>query len=1011
MTDGERYQSGQANPHGGSGSDGHQSEHTRRKFPPISGDGALESDTHVESSESGYPALDGYEIIDRLGAGGMGEVWRARQLSTNREVAVKLMQARPFCHTHRKQRFEREVELAAKLEHSNIARIYDSGINRGYFYYAMYLIDGRRLDEYVKTQRPSRAGLLDLFKKICMAVAYAHQHGVLHRDLKPSNILVDERGEPHLLDFGLAASLNDNDHLHTMTTGMIGTIPYMSPEQATGDGGGITTRSDVYSLGVMLYELLSGKLPHDPEGSPYTLLRRVAEQPVRPLRRYVNDIPSDLEAIVDKAINHDAGRRYATPDELAADLGRFLAGETVTARRLTMTYFMAKWLGRHRLRVAVISSIFTAFLVLGVYSYVKINLEKRRAVYHADRARQQLYQNRIEWADQEIKRGNVADAGRILSQCPQELRGWEWRYLKYTSDSSLRSFESFQSQVHALAWDATGERLFAFYSNDRISSWHYASGSLLQTVELAGSMSNDGVFIKGAEVIVVNEKSMGLSAWDTETGLMIACLPVHAGENIKCLAGSEDGRLLAGISSGGLLHIWETASFNLLQTIDVGKDLYDLSVSCDGRWIAATGGRTCVWHLPSGYMTAETESGGGDVSISRDHQWLAVGHANGSIEIRKLPDLEQVSILQGHTGRVAAAHFLEGDAILVSASTDKTIRIWDIVEKYSIVVRRGHLDDINAMAYQPRCRQVVTGAIDGSVRAWDISDISGSFLFPKGNMLGAFNGSRGSLYACLNGDASVVIMDLDHLTTVKSFPSHEHFICHDVDAASGLIAVGDPQGVIKLFDPEAGQVSELSCDGPVIDLRISPDNHLIAIAKKSGRVELWDINERKLLMERTGHLPMAWLGGGRYLAYAVVDVNDPHDMRVSVIDVERKVSVSYTAGGHSGSILHIGSGPEDNIIATGGDDGMLKLWNLYTGKLLRYYQVFSNGGVGGFVFTDDGKRFAAFGNSSKWVNAHDGSDVLILDDIPPVMVDKAFMSDDGSCITVISPVACYQWHY
>ncbi len=324
--------------------------------------------TAVQSPE--LPQIDGYELLEEIGRGGMGVVYKALQVATKRVVAMKVMLAGPFASPSVQKRFEREVELAARLNHPSIVTVLESGqVSSGQKYFAMSYVDGVHLDTYTSREKPGTRTALRLALLICDAIHSAHSVGVIHRDLKPANVLIDQEGHPHILDFGLAKatdqpeSEDSADGQPSVPGQVLGTLRYLSPEQAAGATDEIDVRTDVYALGVMLYETLTGTLPFDPSGRPQEVIRRIREAPPRPPSSVSSGIDGEVQTILLKALEKEPALRYSSVQEMAEDVRRYLRGDPILAKRASRLYILRKKIQKHRKRIAVAAASLAVGLV------------------------------------------------------------------------------------------------------------------------------------------------------------------------------------------------------------------------------------------------------------------------------------------------------------------------------------------------------------------------------------------------------------------------------------------------------------------------------------------------------------------------------------------------------------------------------------------------------------------------------------------------------------------------
>ena len=390
------------------------------------GEGEQASSTeHVKGlSRLALPAQIGqYRIVRLLGEGGMGVVYEAAQEHPDRAVALKVV--KPGLERSLLRRFEHESQALARLQHPGIAHIYEAGVADTGFgpqpYFAMEFIRGQTLREYVQAHHLSLRERLQLMVKICEAVDHAHQRGLIHRDLKPGNILVDDTGQPKILDFGVAR-VSDSEAQVTRQTDvgqLVGTLEYMSPEQVSADPEEVDTRSDVYALGVILYEMLCGRLPYKLKRQLHEAVQTIREEDPAPLSSVSRDYRGDIETIVAKALEKDKEQRYGSAAALAADIERYLTDQPITARAPSATYHLRKFARRHRALVGALAAVFVvlaAGIVASTEGLVRANRERDRANRITD-----FMQNMFKVADPAEARGNSITAREILDKASKGI--------------------------------------------------------------------------------------------------------------------------------------------------------------------------------------------------------------------------------------------------------------------------------------------------------------------------------------------------------------------------------------------------------------------------------------------------------------------------------------------------------------------------------------------------------------------------------------------------------------
>jgi serine/threonine-protein kinase len=332
--------------------------------PSTEGPGATATENKAALPSAAPRSFGDYEVLEEMARGGMGVLYRARQRSLNRLVALKVIRAGEWASAEEVRRFRNEAETVALLDHPHVVPVYEVAEQAGQLYFSMKLVEGGSLAEHLDRYREDPKAAAGLLARVARTVHYAHQRGILHRDLKPSNILLDREGQPHVNDFGLAKRVESDDSL-TQTGAIVGTPQYMAPEQTSGRKGAVTTATDVYGLGAVLYALLTGRPPFQGETVLETL-EQVRDRDPQPPSKTNPRMDRELEAVCLKCLNKDAGRRYASAEALAEDLERWLRGEPVVARPAGWAERLGRWMRRHHLAVGAVVCVLLSLTALGV---------------------------------------------------------------------------------------------------------------------------------------------------------------------------------------------------------------------------------------------------------------------------------------------------------------------------------------------------------------------------------------------------------------------------------------------------------------------------------------------------------------------------------------------------------------------------------------------------------------------------------------------------------------------
>jgi WD40 repeat protein len=641
----------------------------------------------------------GFEIQRELGRGGMGIVFEAREVSLNRMVALKVINAHPLVSEHLMARFQTEVEAIARLDHPGVARIFSSGCHEGLLYFWMELVPGGNLAFRLRRGPLGVREAAELARQLALAVAHAHERGVLHRDLKPGNVLLTREGVPKVSDFGLAKLLETDDG-QTQTGTLLGTPTYMAPEQATGRTHDVGRATDVWALGVILYECLTGKTPFKGVSRTETLERVKTQRPIPP-RKLRPEVHPDLETICLKCLRKEPAKRYQTADDLAEDLARWQQGKPVLARPQGRTERAWRWT---RSNLLVLGLLTTGVLLLAIVAAV------------ADPRRQ--------------------DAGvdpPVLEQ-PAKKKG-------PLTGQLLRTIEGHGGNVSSVAISRDGNRIVSGswgpfvgekHGPGEVKVWNAMTGEELFSLEghklpvYCVAISADGSRIVSGSGEPDKATPGELKVWDALTGKELFSLKGHKGD-IRSVAFSTDGARIVSGGSDRTVKVWDAGTRQNLHTLTGHtRDVSSVAISADGKRIVSGSldRMAKVWDARTGKHLRTLEEHEGyvlSVAISNDGKQIVAGGGflNGEVKIHDTQMGKVVLSLGGHTSEVRGVTISTDGRHIVSASLDKTVKLWDASTGKELLSLAGHSLGPNSVAISRDGKRIVSGGSDKTVKVWD----------------------------------------------------------------------------------------------------------------------------------------------------------------------------------------------------------------------------------------------------------------------------------------------------
>jgi WD40 repeat protein len=872
-------------------------------------------------------APPGYEIEAKVGRGAMGVVYRARQTALNRVVALKLVLADTPSGGDQLARAFIEAEAVARLQHPNVIQIFEVGQHGDYPFLSLEYVEGGSLaDVFARGLQPP-SDVVRTVETLARAIHEVHRHGIVHRDLKPANILLTTDGVLKIADFGLAKLLEHNTR-NTDSNAILGTPSYIAPEQISGKSGRVGPACDIYALGAILYEGLTGRPPFKAETTLETLAQVGLSDPIAPTRLRPR-LSRDLEAVCLKCLEKDPRRRYASATHLAEDLRRFIELRPTLARPIGVYGRCLTWARRQPVLAALLTSLafVTALGLTGITWKWREAEGVRAGLEHS------LYLNRIALAERSLSLNNRGRAERLLSECLPEQRLWEWHYLKRLTHADGRNFSANDQTIECLAFSPLGRELATGGNDGVVRVWDLETGSELRRTHGRTKRIRSLAYSVDGRWITTGSDDPAAVIWDARTGDEVHRIMGFAGW-VSGLAFSPDGSRLAVACSQSKVSFWSTADWKDVYTLPltVGTITKAITYSPDGRLVASAHGDATVrlWDgvnyreigalrghaLPVVFSVAFSRDGRRLASCSGDIAFCTSGEA----KIWDLDTGRELFTLQGHTGPVSELAFSPDGRRLATSSWDKTVKLWDTGTGEEVLTIRDEIDRLYCVAFSPDGQMIASVGNRGVVQIYDATPrLERIITRPRLRLEGA----------------DCVAFTPDCRRIISGGPGMTVRVC---DASRGAI--------VSTLKGHTRAVTAVTC---------TQDGRQIISAGADGTIRLWDSSTGSTNAILTGHEDCVNALALRPGAPEFASCSGDKTIRRWDLATYRQVSSLRV---HEWAVYAVAYSPDGRVIASASEDRSLKISDAETGQVLRV--VWRNSDrITGLSFHPDGRRVAA----------------------------------------------------